>query len=95
VVLVGIAGPPETTPASIIVRVVWWWTIGKIWAETGVLPRAFGWTTMLGAILFGVVGGFSTLGGRVSESPDLALRLLFSAWLVLLALFLWPRRPIA
>jgi hypothetical protein len=94
-VLAGLGGAPETNPASIVVRVVWWWTIGKMWAETGVLPRPFGWTTMLGAILFAVVGAFITLGGRVNTSPDLALRLLFSGWLVLLAVFLWPRRPLA
>jgi hypothetical protein len=94
-VLVGLAGPPETNPASIVVRVVWWWTIGKMWAETGVLPRAFGWITMVGALLFAVVGALTVVGGRVNASPDLALRLLFSGWLVLLAVFLWPRRPLA
>jgi hypothetical protein len=95
VVLAGLGGPPETSPASIVVRVVWWWTIGKMWAETSLLPRAFGWVTMAGAVLFGVVGAFIVLGGCVNASPDLALRLLFSGWLVLLAVFLWPRRPVA
>ena len=95
VVLVGLAGAPETNPASIVVRAVWWWTIGKMWAETNVLPRAFGWITMIGALLFALVGGITALGSRVDTSPDLALRLLFSTWLVVLAALLWPRRPVA
>ena len=95
VVLVGLVGTPETNPASIVVRSVWWWTIGKMWAETNVLPRAFGWITMIGAILVAVVGGITALGSGVDTSPDLALRLLFSAWLVVLAALMWPRRPVA
>ena len=95
VVLLGLGGAQETLPALLMVRAVWWWTIGKMWAETNVLTRAFGWATMLLAILFPAVAGIAALEGRSDASPDLALRLLFAAWLVILAAFLWPRRPVA
>jgi len=95
VVIAGLGGAPETLPAVLVARAVWWWTIGKMWAETGVLPRPFGWVTMLLAILFPAVAGIAAFEGRSDASPDLALRLLFAAWLVILAAFLWPRRPVA
>ena len=44
VALVGIAASaaPELAVAALFVRAIWWWTIGKIWWETGVLPRWLG-----------------------------------------------------
>ena len=95
VVLLGLGGAQETFPALLVARAVWWWTIGKMWAETNVLTRAFGWVTMLLAILFPAVAGIAAFEGRSDASPDLALRLLFAAWLVILAAFLWQRRPVA
>src|SRR5207245_1200656 len=35
----GAAANTDLIPAALFVRGVWWWTIGKTWAETGVLPR--------------------------------------------------------
>jgi len=35
---------------------MWWWTIGKMWAETGVMPRTFGRVTaVLGLAAFALV----------------------------------------
>ena len=93
-VVIGLSGAPETSPALLVVRTVWWWTIGKMWAETNVMPRAFGWVTMLVAVAFPLAAGLAALVGRSDALPDLALRLVFSVWLVVLAAFLWPRRPI-
>ena len=31
---------------AVFVRGVWWWTSGKMWAETNVLPRPVGYVTM-------------------------------------------------
>jgi hypothetical protein len=95
VVLLGLGGAQETFPALLAARAVWWWTIGKMWAETNVLPRAFGWMTMTLAILFPAVAALTTLGGRSDAAADLALRLVFAAWLIILAALLWPRRPVA
>ena len=95
VVIAGLGAAPETLPAVLVARAVWWWTIGKMWAETGVLPRVFGWITMLLAILFPAVVAIAALGGRTDFSADLPLRLVFAVWLVILAVLLWPRRPVA
>ncbi len=55
VATVGLAGSAniDVRPASLFVLGLWWWTIGKMAAETGVLPRGFGVATAaLGAIAF-------------------------------------------
>jgi hypothetical protein len=41
----------DLRPAALLVLGIWWWTIGKLWAETGILPRGFGLlTAALGAL---------------------------------------------
>jgi hypothetical protein len=72
-------------PAAFFVSGVWWWTIGKMWAETRVLPRGFGWFTMaLAVICFGYV-----VAGVFASVPLLPLRLLLGVWLIVLAAFFW------
>ncbi len=48
VATVGLAGSAnvDVRPASLFALGMWWWTIGKMWAQTGVLPRRFGMVTM-------------------------------------------------
>ena len=58
VATVGLAGSAnvDVRPASLFVLGMWWWTIGKMWAQTGVLPRAFGRITGgLGLVAFVLV----------------------------------------
>ena len=58
VATVGLAGSAniDVRPASLFVLGMWWWTIGKLWAETGVLPRTFGrLTAALGLVAFVLV----------------------------------------
>ena len=72
-------------PVAFFVSGVWWWTIGKMWAETQVVPRTFGWYTMaLAVICFGYVGA-----GVLASVPDLPLRLILGVWLIALAAFFW------
>ena len=55
VATVGLAGSAniDVRPASLFVLGMWWWTIGKMWVQTGVLPPAFGRVTAaLGLIAF-------------------------------------------
>ena len=55
VATVGLAGSAniDVRPASLFVLGMWWWTIGKMWAQTGVLPRTFGRVTAaLGLVAF-------------------------------------------
>ena len=58
VATVGLAGSAnvDVRPASLFVLGLWWWTIGKMWAQTGVMPRTLGRVTAtLGAIAFVLV----------------------------------------
>jgi hypothetical protein len=75
--------------ATVFVAGVWWWTIGKMWAETGVLSRVFGWITMaLAVACFALVALFAATGIPMSP-PDLPLRMLLGAWLFALAALLY------
>lgn len=58
VATVGLAGSAniDVRPASLFVLGLWWWTIGKLWTQTGVLPRIFGRITAgLGLVAFVLV----------------------------------------
>ena len=58
VATVGLAGSAnvDVRPASLFVLGMWWWTIGKMWVQTGVLPRTFGRVTAaLGLVAFALV----------------------------------------
>jgi len=99
VATVGLAGSAnvDVRPASLFVLGIWWWTIGKMWAQTGVLPRTFGRVTAgLGLIAFAFVPlqAFSATLGSVMPAPLAdalaqpyfsAAHLVIGAWLVALA----------
>jgi hypothetical protein len=92
VVTLGAVAASETVvvPAAFFVTGMWWWTIGKMWAETRVLPRAFGWLTMaLAIVCFALLGSYAYTGGVLMAVPDLPLRIVLGAWLVMLAVFFW------
>jgi hypothetical protein len=58
VATVGLAGSTniDVRPASLFVLGMWWWTIGKMWAQTAVMPRALGIVTAaLGLCAFALV----------------------------------------
>jgi len=94
VAVVGISASaaPELAVAALFVRAIWWWTIGKMWWETGVMPR---W---LGAVTLGLaVGEFAlvlTLGplGADMAVAWLPLRALLGVWLLALSYSLWSTR---
>jgi hypothetical protein len=76
--------------AAFFVTGMWWWTIGKMWAETNVLPRALGWVTMgLAVVCFALLGAYAYTGGVLMAVPDLPLRLILGLWLIVLAAFFW------
>ena len=93
-VTIGIAASAnaELAVAALFVRGIWWWTIGKMWAETRVLPRLFGIATMTLAVL--------AIGAAVASAPmsmDAATlwtseRLILGAWTLVLAFLLWRTR---
>jgi hypothetical protein len=92
VVILGSVGAAVTgvIPAAFLVTGMWWWTIGKMWAETNVLPRAFGWVTMaLAVVCFALLGAYAYTGGVLMAVPDLPLRLMLGLWLIVIAGLFW------
>lgn len=99
VATVGLAGSAnvDVRPASLFVLGMWWWTIGKMWAQTGVLPATFGRVTAaLGLVAFAFVPlqAFSTtlgsimppsLGDALAQPYFSAAHLVIGAWLIALA----------
>ena len=93
-VTVGIAASAsaELVVAALFVRGIWWWTIGKMWMETGVLPRALGAAT--------VVLGALTLAAAAASAPMamdsgtiwVAERALLGLWTLALSFALWRSR---
>ena len=98
VATVGLAGSAnvDVRPASLFVLGIWWWTIGKMWAQTGVLPRTFGRVTAalgLVAFVFVPLQAFSATLGSITPSLADALaqpyfsaaHLVIGAWILGLA----------
>jgi hypothetical protein len=84
------AAQPAILPAAFFVAGMWWWTIGKMWVETSVLPRAFGWLTMaLAIVCFALLGAYAYSGGVLLPVPDLPLRVVLGVWLIVLAGLFW------
>ena len=99
VATVGLAGSAnvDVRPASLFVLGMWWWTIGKMWVQTGVLPRTLGRVTAaLGVVAFVLVPVEAFSAALVAVMPrslaDALAQPYFSAahvvlgiWLVVLA----------
>lgn len=93
-ITVGIAASAnfDLVVAALFVRGIWWWTIGKLWAETSVMPRLFGIATMVLAVL--------AFGAAIASAPMamesgaiwMAERLILGLWTLVLALGLWRAR---
>lgn len=68
VATVGLAGSAnvDVRPASLFVLGMWWWTIGKMAAETGTLPRAFGVVTAAAGALAFALAPFEAFAGQLS-----------------------------
>lgn len=98
-VAVGLAGSVnvDLQPAALFVLGMWWWTMGKLWAETEILPRGLGVTTAaLGALA--IVGAlFASVSIGVSVAlpgfPDVAVwtiaQTALGVWLPILGGALW------
>ena len=93
-ITIGIAasGNFDLVVAALFVRGIWWWTIGKLWAETGVLPRLFGIATMVLAVL--------AIGAAIASAPMnmqaatiwTSERVVLGLWSLGLAVVLWRSR---
>ena len=99
VATVGLAGSAnvDVRPASLFVLGMWWWTSGKMWVQTGVMPRTFGRVTAaLGLVAFLLVPleAFSSSFTAVMPRPIAdalaqpyftAAHLVLGGWLIALA----------
>lgn len=102
-VAVGLGGSVavDLRPAALVILGVWWWTIGKMWTETGALHRAFGIVTAaLGALAF-VAGPAAAASGALLVAGSVAtgqawslVQAVIGSWLVLLALVLARERDV-
>jgi hypothetical protein len=94
VALVGIAATAssELAVAALFVRAIWWWTIGKMWWETRVLPRWLGAVTL--ALAVGDFANVLALGAAGADTGTawLALHGLLGVWLLALSFALWRTR---
>ena len=85
----GAAANPDLIPAALFVRGMWWWTVGKLWADTAVFPRAFGIATAaLATLCFALVIGYA-ISGLPMAPPDLPLRIVLGLWLIALGAVMW------
>lgn len=98
-IMVGIAGSinVDAQPAALFLLGVWWWTIGKLAAQTGTLPRRFGaLTAALGALAFVAVAleGFGpglvavlprSLADALAQPYSSATHLVVGVWLLMVA----------
>lgn len=97
VITVGIAASaaPELAVAALFVRAIWWWTIGKMWWETDVVPRWLGAVTLgLAVGEFALVLALGPLGADMNIAW-LPLRVLLGVWLLAVAYTLWRSRSTA
>ena len=93
-VTVGLAASAnmDLVVAALLVRGIWWWTIGKMWAETGAVPRWLGLPTMVLAVLAigsAVASAPMTMSATVLWAGE---RVVLGLWTLALAFALWRTR---
>ncbi|MSQ37049.1 MAG: hypothetical protein EXR61_01885 [Chloroflexi bacterium] len=81
IVGIGAAITTELRPAALILLGMWWWTVGKMGAETGILPRALGFGTATAGVAAFAAAAFVPMGPWLWEAARLAL----GVWLIALA----------
>lgn len=86
----------DLRPAALFVLGVWWWTIGKMWAQTRLFPPPAGiLTAALGvAMLAGtLIESADVLSGIVRGYPDTDMwaisQLALGGWLLATGMLLW------
>jgi hypothetical protein len=85
----------DLRPAALFILGMWWWTIGKIWVETGVLPRELGTVTaalgilvLLGALLESAGILAAVLPGYPEIDVWMFGQIALGAWLIAIAFVL-------
>ena len=88
---IAISANDTFTIGALVVRGIWWWTIGKLWWETSLLPAWLAVTTSVLALLAFAMAAGTTFGVASLALPYVASAL-FGLWLFALAYGLWRIR---
>jgi len=97
-VTVGLGGAVnvDLQPAALFVLGMWWWTIGKLWAETKILPRelgvataALGTLTIAGGLFAAVNVGLTAVRGVPDLSVWSIAQAVLGVWMIVLGATLW------
>jgi hypothetical protein len=91
---VGIAASANASlvVAALLLRAIWWWTVGKLWWETSLLPSWLALPTMALAVVSFAAAIASAPMGMSADSLWVAERLLLGFWLLTLSSALWRIR---
>jgi len=97
VVAIGLVGSVnvDLRVAALFILGMWWWTIGKMWLETRVLPRALGWATAtlgVAALIGTFLESANILAAIVPGYPDIGVwdlgHIALGLWLIAIAVVL-------
>jgi hypothetical protein len=88
---IAISGNDTLTIGALFVRGIWWWTVGKLWWETSLLPSWLALVTVALALVAFALAAGTTLGVASLVLPYLASAL-FGLWLIALSYALWRIR---
>ncbi len=89
--IVAAASPLAAIPA-LFVRGVWWWTVGKMWWETALLPRPLGALTMALAVAAFAAAAAAAPLALDAGALAAADRVVLGAWAIALSLAVWGSR---
>ena len=78
--------------AALFVRGLWWWTIGKMWLETGAVARWLGAATLALAVVAFALAAASAPMGMATSALWTAERFVLGVWLLGLSFALWRGR---
>ena len=89
---IGASSSESLVVAALFVRGIWWWTIGKMWADTNVMPALLGRVTqLLAAVAFiaSLLAGLQFMGIATLWTAE---RVILGLWAIALAYALWRSR---
>lgn len=82
-------------PAALLAAGMWWWTIGKMWVQSGAMPRAFGFLTaglgvlaVAGALWLPLTNDMLVVNNAAAGQLWTIVHTVTGAWLAILALML-------
>ena len=87
----------DLRPTALVVLGIWWWTIGKMWVETALMPRILGIATAtLGILAFAgaaalALGADLLVPGATAGQAWTVVHVVVGLWLIAIAFSLFKR----